>query len=118
MHSFITRTGNVVRVSMLFSIALNSTARLYGGRIARLPSGSAPMADPNAGLPIENNIVTGYLRSLSVSDPDNQNYYFEPDSADCFFTIDAGGYIRIPPFDVTSLLYLDATYIAEAENNS
>ena len=118
IRSFITRSGNVVRVSLILSLALNSNARMFGGRIARLPVGSAPMANPNANAPLANNPVTGYLRALIVSDPDNQNYFFRRESADCLFTIDTGGYIRIPPFDVSDELYLDAIYIAEAEDNS
>ena len=109
--SMIAKTGNVVRMMCWISLANNSQARLYGGAVAQLPADYRPVINPDAGNYDEDDLVTGHACVLSVFNGSSTNGRYFDRNQEVFFVIDPDGYIRIPPTNISSYIYFDATFV-------
>ena len=108
----VSKTGNVVRVSVGIDLTNNAQARLYGGAVARIADGFRPAINPEAGGYTEQNNVTGRACVLAVYNAGSVTNRYLDAIQYIFFTIDPDGYIRIPPTNISNTtIYFDATFL-------
>lgn len=109
---------NTVHLSMTVNLSGNSTARLYGGAIARIPEGFRPMPNPDAADITQENVVIGnygLLKAYNTSGRPNLRY-FEFEESKFFITPD--GYVSIAPHNGIEDLYFEACWVCPAETEA